>query len=706
MDVVARGLSAHALLHSEEDSDLRVHLALHAEGTEWQEILNPIPRDPEAALAVSGDCVRGNTFEHGRKNSAVDDAAALGLSLSGITVTPRFAHEDEKETDQALIGKTNDRSCKQELAADTAEGQCSLDGQTGIASDVDRSSPRLVLNVSMPGVPLRQAEVAQIVGWRGRSATRGEAARVDGAVSQSTDEEVAPQGIAQRRRAEERVSTPRDALDKGVNKAWPDMMISASGIDLFLMLMTSLFDPSTHCLPHAPTDSVDFCYPQTHTHTHTHTHTGIDLRPWTAETTISGKGMQQSQRARPSITRPATDSFSREPSHVDGRKAPPPHTQVQLNKLSQKPNTFLPTQPMAKTTLVTRAPRRARPGVAVAEFKFPDQVPRVDLSEPPPKPRTPRVQTARGHTANTGGGGAGARGLTEPVSKPALQRPRTGIVLGAQDCSALRALRGQILRGDPRDLARGGAGHTALSKLAKAESIEDIVGARGRRRRGGAGVCGQVEGDRDWNADGGRGGRVRGEGEGLVTWGTSITDASGLGGPAGAAGAVTSRQGQTTNLRHDAPATCTTTRRLARVAQGELGNLPPAQTAQTAKGFFVELPAYIEIDCSAPVWGTSVLVPPGQAAMAPSHQAAPTLHAAPGEVARGAERSQARPRDGPTPLGGPRGIGPVCVNARGNAASGHVPFTFLWAGQRPIYERSAPAQVSVSCRLCGCAMCV
>ena len=272
MDVVARGLSAHALLHSEEDSDLRVHLALHAEGTEWQEILNPIPRDPETALAISGDFVRSNTFEHRRKNSAVDDAAALGLSLSGITVTPRFAHEDEKETDQALIGKTNDRSCKQELAADTAEGQCSLDGQTGIASDVDTSSPRLVLNVSMPGVPLRQAEAAQIVGWRGRSATGGEAARVDGAVSQSTDEEVAPQGIAQRRRAaEERVSTPRDALDKGVNKAWPDMMISASGIDLFLMLMTSLFDPSTHCLPHAPTDSVDFCYPQTHTHTHTHT---------------------------------------------------------------------------------------------------------------------------------------------------------------------------------------------------------------------------------------------------------------------------------------------------------------------------------------------------------------------------------------------------------------------------------------------------
>ena len=127
------------------------------------------------------------------------------------------------------------------------------------------------------------------------------------------------------------------------------------------------------------------------------------------------------------------------------------------------------------------------------------------------------------------------------------------------------------------------------------------------------------------------------------------------------------------------------------MAQGELGNLPPAQTAQTARGFFMDLPAYIEIDCSAPVWGTSVLVPPGQAAMAPSHQAAPTLHTAPGNAARGAERTQARPR----------GVGPVCVNARGNEASGHVPFTFLWAGQRPIYERSAPAQVSVSCRLCG-----
>ena len=386
--------------------------------------------------------------------------------------------------------------------------------------------------------------------------------------------------------------------------------------------------------------------------------------------------MQQSLRARPSITRQATDSFSRDPSHVDGRKAPPPHAQMQFNKLSQKPNTVFPTQPIAKTTLVTRA-RRPRPGVAVAEFKFPDQVPRVDPSEPPPKPRTPRVppQTARGHTANTAGGGAGARVLTVP----AQQRPRTGIVLGSQDYSALRALRGQILRGDPRDLARGGGGHTALSRLTKAESIEDIVGARGRRRRGGAGVCGQDEGDHDWNADGGRGERVRGEGEGLVTWGISITEA------------VTSRQGQITNLRHDASATCTTTRRRTRMAQGELGNLPPAQTAQTARGFFMDLPAYIEIDCSAPVWGTSVLVPPGQAAMAPSHQAAPTLHTAPGDAARGAERTQARPR----------GVGPVCVNARGNEASGHVPFTFLWAGQRPIYERSAPAQVSVSCRLCG-----
>ena len=385
--------------------------------------------------------------------------------------------------------------------------------------------------------------------------------------------------------------------------------------------------------------------------------------------------MQQSLRARPSITRQATDSFSRDPSHVDGRKAPPPHAQMQFNKLSQKPNTVFSTQPIAKTALVTRA-RRPRPGVAVAEFKFPDQVPRVDPSEPPPKPRTPRVQTARGHTANTAGGGAGARVLTVP----AQQRPRTGIVLGSQDYSALRALRGQILRGDPRDLARGGGGHTALSRLTKAESIEDIVGARGRRRRGGAGVCGQDEGDHDWNADGGRGERVRGEGEGLVTWGISITEA------------VTSRQGQITNLRHDASATCTATRRRTRMAQGELGNLPPAQTAQTARGFFMDLPAYIEIDCSAPVWGTSVLVPPGQAAMAPSHQAAPTLHTAPGDAARGAERTQARPR----------GVGPVCVNARGNEASGHVPFTFLWAGQRPIYERSAPAQVSVSCRLCGC----